>query len=302
MLTFLEEKQLYELSQNILKNLDIEKNFQSISILLQNKNFILSNQKFLNLLNIQLNPYKLRIFLSSIIIKYCPDDILQERKEIEENLIKNASELFDSYLYLLKDQKNKNEIEEKINNYLILFQIWKEQDMKKFIFVLSSTYNELIITSKIIEETKYKTDEEKQRARIWCNEIENQKKSLEKAVYQIGGENGIEKMINGTFWLDMVEPEFRILIENNLKKSFRKKLVDELQSDKIPYTLIKCLKEIQNKTNKNLKIEILNLNLNKHDKMNIIKYNLEIFEKKINLDMIDEIVDNLLDIYQNLGK
>ena len=127
MLTYFEEKKIRELSENILNDLNIDKNFYSISNLLQNKKFILYNKEFLDLFNIKLNPYNLRIFLSAIIIKYCPDDILQERKEIEEDLIKNAAELFDSYLYLLKDQKNNTEIKEKINNYLIMFQIWKEQ-------------------------------------------------------------------------------------------------------------------------------------------------------------------------------
>lgn len=306
MLSFLEEKKLYELSKNIISNINVPKNFENISSLLQNKSFIKNNQEFLKLININLNQYQIRIFLSSIMINFCPNDILQEIKEIEEKLMSSSLDLYQDYLNILNNPSENYLFTEKIYNYLQIFEIWKDQDKKKFIFLLSSTYNELIMTSKMIE-TKNSID-----AEIWLKEIENQKKLIEKSVYQIAGEEGIEKMLNGTFWIDVITPEFRILIENNLKKSFRNKLLLELNNE-IPFTIIKCLKEIENHYLKNypdihkkLRIELLNNQLDKNDKKNIINYNLQIFMKieniKNQLDNDEQIIDILINIYQNIGK
>jgi len=314
MLSFLEEKNLLQLSNSILQNINqIPKDFDNISSLILNKNFIHNNKKFLIIINIKLNPYQLRMFLSSIMIKYCPEEIFQEIKDIEENLILNASKFLDSYISLLQNPYNSQNFHSEVSQFLTLFQIWKDQDQKKFLFVLSSTYNELIPTSKMIQPND-DSPHEIERIKIWNTEIEKQKKSLEKAVYQIGGEKAIEKMIDGSFWLDVITPEFRILINNNLKDSFKNKLYQEVISNQIPFTIIKCLKEISNHLQKNnpnihnqLKIELLNMQLNKDDYINIIIYNLQIFMKEINFNYTpnknpENIVDSILIIYEQIGK
>lgn len=314
MLSFLEEIKFNKLSESLLLSISkLEPDFDKITNLLQNKIFLKENKDFLSIIGINLNQYELRMFLSIFMIKYCPNEIFQEKKELEENLIINSSNLVEDYLNILKKISNYTDFPEKIKNFLNIFQIWKEQDKKKFMFILSSTYNELNMTKKQIENTQYNSEDEKERARIWLLEIEKQKKSLEKSVYQIGGESGIEKMIDGTFWLDVINPEFRILIENNLKKSFRTKLIDEINSEKIPYTLISSLKEILNNLQKNnpiidkkVKIELLNMNLSIVDRYNLVKGIVELFMKEYELEEklenVENIVDNLLIVYDKIGK
>lgn len=315
MLSYLEEKKLEDLCKKILPIFDnIKSDFENITEIIQNKSFIKSNKDLLSIIGIQLNAYQIRIFLSIIMIKYCPDEILQYRYELDEKLIFNASQLLDNYIILLQNPKIENNFKEEVINFIKLFEIWKEQDKTKFLFVLSSSYNELIITTKILQSNFYETEEEKERAKIWISEIEKQKKTLEKSVYQIGGDNAVEKMLDGSFWLDVITPQFREMIDSNLKKSFRSKLIDEINSSKTPFILIKCLKEVkdylENKNkdlNKELKIELLNNNLCKEDCIKIVSHNIKIFLKEINLNYnfetnAENLVDNLLLVYEKIGK
>jgi len=314
MYSYLEEININNLSKEIYNAINnIQPDFEIISSLLQNKSFLNNNKDFLQLIGINLNPYQLRMFLTILMIKYCPNEILNEIKDVEENLIMNGNILLDSYIKLLHNLVEIESFKQKLDNFLMLFQSWKEQDKNKFIFVLSSSYNELKTTKKMIESKKFATDEEKEIAKIWIDEIEKQKKSLEKAVYQIGGELGIEKMLDGSFWLDIISIDFKNSIEVNFKKSFRNKLIEEIGSDKCPFTIIKCLKEIKNSLSKNynidkkLKIEILNFNLPEKEQRNLIKYNLEIFKNELNIDYkLDDnkenIIDFLLMIYDRIGK
>jgi len=295
MISYLEELNLNSLSKKLHPLFEnIEPNFDKISELLQNKYFIKDNKDFLQLIGIKLNPYHLRMFLSTLMLKHCPDEILNERKAIEESLIENGSSLLNTYLQILKCPKEDENFSQRLNNFLVLYQSWKEQDKSKFLFLLSSSYNELKITQKIIE-----MKDQDNVTKIWLEEIEKQKKTLEKSVYQVGGEIAIEKMIDGSFWLDMITPEYKDLIDTSLKKQFRTKLIDELNNDKIPYTIIKCLKEIKakNENLEKLKIEILNNNLPKNDKKNIIEYNLKIIMNEIFLDeKIDTKAENIIEL------
>lgn len=292
MLSYFEEKKLNELSQKILPKLfNIIPNFDYITNLIQEKEFIKNNKEFLLIIGIKLNHYKIRIFLTSILIKFCSSDILENNEEIEKELISLSTNLLDNYIILLKNPKI-NDFNKILNNYFEIFIIWKEQDKKKILFILSSSYNELNINKNIILNESI------------SNQIENQKKEIEKSIYKIGGNEAIEKMIDGSFWLDILTSEYKELINNNLKESFRKKIFQEFNENIIPYTIIKCLKEIQQKLNlNNLKIEILNQNLNLIDKINIINYNLKIITEKIKIDEnINNQIDILLLVYQKIVK
>lgn len=292
MLSYFEEIKLKELSEKILgKFFNIIPNFDYISNLLQEKEFIKNNKEFLFILGIKLNEYQIRIFLTSIIIKYCPNDILNSNEELEKKLIEIAIDLLNDYINLLKNPLL-CQFQNKINNYFEIFKIWKEKDKQKILFVLSSSYNELNINKKSLNN------------QIIISEIENQKKELEKSIFKIGGNEAIEKMIDGSFWIDILTPEYKDIINNNLKESFRNKLFQELEENIIPYSIIKCLKEIQIKLDlNNLKIELLNQNLNKTDKLNVINYNLKIITDKINFqENINNEIDILLLVYQKIVK
>jgi len=301
MLSHFEELELNEISKKILFSISNLNTFENISSILTDKIFIDSNKKLLSLLKINLSPFHLRIFLTHIIIKHCPNEIMQTITSTEEKLIDLSNNMHDKYLEMLKENKYCDNIKDIIQNFINEFLVWKESDEKKLLFTISSSYNELIMTSNLLEKNN---DDD---SRLWIAEIEKQKKILEKSVYKIGGEKAIEKMIDGSFWLDVLTPDFKNMVNNNLKESFRKKLLDELENNLIPFTIIKCLKEISNfignqKITKNLKIEMLNMELNQGDKMNIIKYNLNILAAHFIIDPKDyETIDLLLVLYNKIN-
>lgn len=301
MLSHFEELELNEISKKILFSISNLNTFENISSILTDKIFIDSNKKLLSLLKINLSPFHLRIFLTHIIIKHCPNEIMQTITSTEEKLIDLSNNMHDKYLEMLSENKYCDNIKDIIQNFINEFLVWKESDEKKLLFTISSSYNELIMTSNLLEKNN---DDD---SRLWIAEIEKQKKILEKSVYKIGGEKAIEKMIDGSFWLDVLTPDFKNMVNNNLKESFRKKLLDELENNLIPFTIIKCLKEISNfignqKITKNLKIEMLNMELNQGDKMNIIKYNLNILAAHFIIDPKDyETIDLLLVLYNKIN-
>jgi len=161
---------------------------------------------------------------------------------------------------------------------------------KKMIVILASSHYDLTLTKETIEKTEYE-GEEIERAKIWCEEIKKQKKSLEKAIYQIGGEQAIDQLYDGTFWLELMTPEFRESLKVNLEKAFYDKLQNELDNQQKPFLIIKTLQEIKDllqkcvpsredlheQWDKQLQIELLNNNLQKSEQIAIIKNTLQFF-------------------------
>lgn len=321
MLSYLQEKELSHITSEILihiKNkLSGEKNFETILPLLQDKNFINNNHHIFNLCNINIDKKKVKSFLTCFMLKYCPDEILNERKELEEKLIEESNKIFNFYFKFLENNEIEN-FKENILNYITLFEAWRSNDKKKLIVVLASSHHDLTLTSEFI-----KNQENNQE---WLEEIEKEKKSIEKAIYKIGGEEAIEKLIDGTFWLELMSPEFKESIQKNLKLAFINKLKDELQLNKIPFSIIKCLKEIKDllekcvpsredlhtEWSKKLHIELLNQELPKQQQKDIIKNCLNIYlniikmlesaerneEKEVNDENLVEI---LMYCYEKIG-
>jgi len=175
-------------------------------------------------------------------IKYCPDEIFSEKKEVEEQLIEKSGEMLQLYLNFLEDclnEKLQKDFINELQNYIEIFEAWRNNDKKKLIVVLASSHHDLCLTADYI---KNKNNENEQEI---LDGIEQQKKTLEKAIYKLGGNEAINSLIDGTFWLELMSPEFKQSIEQNLKSAFFNKLNDELQLDKTPFMTIKCLQEIK---------------------------------------------------------
>ena len=290
MLSYLQEKELEKISPEILnylnKKLSGEINFELILSILQDKNFIENNCHLFNLCNIDINKKKIKSFFTCFMIKYCPDEILNERKELEEKLIEAAKKIVDNYFEFLEKKTIEN-FKQNLFNYINLFEAWRSNDKKKLIAVLASSHHDLILTSEFIKNQENNKE--------WLEEIEKEKKMIEKAIYKIGGEEAIEKLIDGTFWMELMSPDFTESIQKNLQKAFVEKLNNELELNKIPFQIIKCLKEIKDllekcvpsrndmhmEWNKKIHIELLNQDLPKIEKKRIIKNCLNEFLKII---------------------
>ena len=301
MLSYLQEKELSNLCldtyNSINKIISNNPTFDTILPLLQNKIFIQNNHKIFNILGLDLNNKQIRSFLTCIMIKYCPDEIFSDKKELEIELMKHSDNLYNVYTDFLGDCLNENmhkQILEKLNTFTNIFDAWRNNDQKKLIIVLASSYHDLCLTLDHIKEGKYEGDEVG-RAQEWMEEIEKQKKSLEKAIYKIGGEEAINKLQDGSYWLDLMTPEFKESIENNLKLAFFNKLRDEINCDKKPFMLLKCLQEIKDllqkcipsrddihsQWNRNIHFELLNQDINKETKTKIINDSLNKFKEII---------------------
>ena len=237
MLSYLQEKELLKISSSILSSLPKNNpSFESILPIISNKEFILNNQKLLQILNLNLHHKKIKSFLTCIMIKYCPNEIFSEQKELENRLIAKSNEMFELFTNFLNnclDTKLQSDFVNNIQTYIDIFEAWRNNDQKKLIVILASSYHDLCLTSDYIKHNDNNAE--------WLDGIEKQKKSLEKAIYKIGGEDAINKLMDGSFWLELMTPEFKESIEKNIKIAFFNKLKDELQLDKTPFMTIKCL-------------------------------------------------------------
>ena len=328
MLSYLQEKELSKLcldTYNLLnKTISINPSFNTILPLLSNKQFSSNNLKITQILNCNLNNKKIKCFLTCIMIKYCPDEIFSEKKEVEEQLIEKSGEMLQLYLNFLEDclnEKLQKDFINELQNYIEIFEAWRNNDKKKLIVVLASSHHDLCLTADYI---KNKNNENEQEI---LDGIEQQKKTLEKAIYKLGGNEAINSLIDGSFWLELMSPEFKKSIEENLKNAFFNKLNDELQLDKKPFMTIKCLQEIkellykcvpsredlQTKWNKNIHIEVLNQELTIEKRTLIIKDCLNKF-KDIILELesperneetkkyeIDDVVDGIKFCYEKIS-
>jgi len=257
-------------------------------------------------------------------IKYCPDEIFSEKKDVEEKLIEKSEEMLQLYLNFLDDclnEKLQKDFVNELQNYIEIFEAWRNNDKKKLIVILASTYTDLCLTADYI---KNKNNENEKEILIG---IEQQKKTLEKAIYKLGGVKAVNSLIDGSFWLELMSPQFKGSIEQNLKNAFFNKLNDELQLDKKPFMTIKCLQEIkdllykcvpsredlQTKWNKNIHIEVLNQELTIEKRTLIIKDCLNKF-KDIILELesperneetkkyeIDDVVDGIKFCYEKIS-
>lgn len=275
-------KEILSILSPILNN----PNFESILPILQNKHLILSTSKILSL-----SPQKTKYFLTCIMINFCPNDILPNIQEIEKQLITKASSIFDQFMNNLQSNKYPPDFFQSVNDYIDFFSTWQKEDKKKLIFIMVGSYHELLLTADIISKQEYNSEEEQSRRKIWLKEIEGQKKSLEKAIFQIGGEKAIDQLYNNTLWLEMMSPSMKESIESNIKNQLKNKLIQEISSHNKPFATIKCLKEIKDllfqcipnrqdlhqKYEKDLKIELLNMDLPPEDSQKIINLTLSHF-------------------------
>lgn len=331
MISYLQEKELSSLCldtfNSINKTLSNNPTFESILPILQNKSFIKNNQHIFKILGLDLNNKKIRSFLTCIMIKYCPDEIFSEKKELEENLMNHSEDIYKKYIDLLNDCLNENihkELLGQIETFIEIFEAWRDNDQKKLIVILASSYHDLCLTSENIKEGTYEGDE-KIRAVEWVEEIEKQKESLESAIFKLGGEDAIRRLKDGSYWLDLMTPEFKESIEKNLKMAFFNKLREEIQSDKKPFMTIKCLQEIKEllqkcvpsredlhqKWNKMIHIELLNQDINEENKLRIINDTVKKFkdiilelespERNAEVSETDDIVENILFCYEKVA-
>lgn len=297
-----------EIYDFIIPKISNDINFDSISHILENKEFIHKNIIFFSKIFININKKDLKIFFTSFLIKYCPNDVFIETKETENKLIEKSIEIISLYLSLLT-QKSYNEFiinnfRNELNNYINTFNEWKNNDKKKLLFILSSTYQELILTEQTLK------NETNDFTKQWIQEISSQKKSLENYIYKIGGTVAIDHLLDGNFWIEYITPELKESIEIKTKNKIKNQIISELQSNKIPYITIKKLKEIKkklsfNQTNvdkmeKDLKIELLNMELSNEDILRIVRHTLNYYLdlcpeleslREINIFEVESIVD-----------
>ena len=297
-----------EIYDFIIPKISNDINFDSISNILENKEFIHKNIIFFSKIFIHINKKDLKIFFTSFLIKYCPNDVFIETKETENKLIEKSIEIISLYLSLLT-QKSYNEFiinnfRDELNNYINTFNEWKNNDKKKLLFILSSTYQELILTEQTLK------NETNDFTKQWIQEISSQKKSLENYIYKIGGTSAIDHLLDGNFWIEYITPELKESIEIKTKNKIKNQIISELQSNKIPYITIKKLKEIKeklsfNQTNvdkmeKDLKIELLNMELSNEDILRIVRHTLNYYLdlcpeleslREINIFEVESIVD-----------
>ena len=295
MLSYLQEQKLKNICQEIFNYLLQKKleDFQSVLSILQDKNFVKNNQHIFSLINLPWDIKKTKTFLSHIMIVKCPEDVLGEIKETEKQLQTIAEKCNLSYLNFLEnslDEKLQQEFRKNSYDFLELFESWRTNDKKKMIVILASSHYDLTLTMETIENTTYEGDEI-ERAKIWIEEIKKQEKSLERAIYQIGGEEALEQLYDGTFWLELMTPEFREKLQNNLQKAFYDKLQNEIEKEDKPFLIIKTLQEIRNllgkcvpsrediqqQWDKKLQIELLNNDITLEQRKQIIVSSLEIF-------------------------
>lgn len=265
----------------ISKNYD----FDSISSILQNKTFVQNNKKFFSNLDINLNHKQIKIFLSAFLIKYCPDDIFLEKREMENILISKSSAIISLYLSLLTLRSFNESIVSIFNteviDYVNFFEKWKNYDKRKLLFVLCSSYHELILTENTL---KNENDEFCQK---WKLELLSQKKSLENYIYKIGGEKAIDNLLDGSFWMEIITPEMKESIEMKTKDKLKMEMINELNNQQKPFLIIKLLKEIKRKLSrqtdnlgkleKESKLELLNMDLPANDYIKIIKMTLKLY-------------------------
>lgn len=296
--------------QQIIKELNhsitcMNNDFLIVSSIIQNKIFISNNNNLFKKLNIKIS--NLKVFLTSFLIKYCPDDVFIEKQEIEENLIKKSNEIIELYLSILKHETIIKEIisvfEKEVNIFIELFNIWKVNDKKKLIFILSSSYQELNLTVEILKK------DDNDFSKKWISEIASQKKSLENYIYKIGGENAIDKLMEGSFWMDIMTPEMIESVENKTKLKIHDEMIQELTIEgRKPFLVIKLLREIRRKLTKNIiferkierdgKIEMLNIDLPKCDVNKIVKIIIENYLEMINCEELTKSAQ--LDCPENL--
>lgn len=302
-----------ELAVEIFNVISNKYDYDSISQFIQDKKFINNTNRFLSKLGISIS--NLRIFLTSFLIKYCPEDVFIERQEVEENLIQKSSNIIGIYKSVLViDEVNESLVvtfEKEVNNFIKTFNNWKINDKKKLVFILSSSYQELNLTVEILKK------DDNDFSKKWISEIASQKKSLENYIYKIGGENAIDKLMEGSFWMDIMTPEMIESVENKTKLKLHDEMIQELTIDgKKPFLVMKLLGEIRKKLGKNPvfarkierdgKIEILNMDLPKCDVNKIVKIIIENYLEMINSKELTESAqldspENLVQIMEKIN-
>ena len=315
--TYLQEKQLKELKKKMqekIKSLKTD-NFDELVKILMDKSFIFDTKKLLDLsFEREETLVNTRSFLSCFMINSKPEEIFNQVGDLERALMSMSEKLIEDYELFLGD--NDNNFIKSYDNFLNFFNNWKKNDLTMLLFVLSSAYQDLILTKEKIKSSNYENQEEKDRAEIWMEEIENQKKLIESSVRKIGGEEILESFLTGKFFMDLVSGDFKDKIIMNLQKAYFEKIKIEINNlgEEKPFTLIKTLKEIKDllfkmvpsredlhqKWTKDLNIELLEQKLDKKSYQTVI---LDIFDKIYDIikicesgernDKTDELKDKL---------
>ena len=278
--TYLQEKKIEDLRQNLNEKVSFlkkdENTFEDLLEILMDKNFVLDTKTLIELSFDKKETFSnIRTFLSIFMINLYPDEILSQKGEIEEVLIKMGKNLIGEYEVFLNNKEN--DFLKKYDEYLIFFNNWKKNDLNSLLLVLSSAHSDLTITKEKIKSSEYESEEENERARIWMGEIENQKRLIESSVRKIGGEEVLDKFLTGNFLLDLVNSEFKEQILVNLRKVYFEKLNLELENlDKEkPYCLVKLFKEIRD-----LLFKMVPSRSDLHSKW-LRELNIEILEQKL---------------------
>ena len=291
--TYLQEKQMKELKQKMLEKMNSLKtdNFDGLVKILIDKSFIFDTKKLLDLsFEREETLVNIRSFLSCFMIKSNPEEIFNQVGDLEKTLISMSEKIIEEYELFLGDKDNN--LIKSYDNFLNFFNNWRKNDLTTLLFILSSTYQDLILTKEKIKSSVYENQEEKDRAEIWMGEIENQKKLIESSVRKIGGEDLLESFLTGNFFMDLVSGDFKDKILMNLQKAYFEKIrveINNLGGEK-PFTLIKTLKEIKDllfkmvpsredlhqKWGKDLNIELLEQKLDKKSYQTVI---FDIFDK-----------------------
>lgn len=295
--TYLQEKKIKELKKKINEKVKPLKGgeFDDIIKVLLDSNFVFDTKKLLDLsFNMEESLGNIKSLLSGFMIENKPDEIFNQVGDMEKMLISMNSDMIKEFNFFLEDKSN--EFKSSYEKYLKIFKTWKSNDLTTLLFVLSSAYQDLIITKDKLKSSTYENKEEKDRANIWMKEIDNQKKLIESSVRKIGGDDILESFLTGKFFMDLVSNDFKDNILVNLQKAYFDKLKEELKNlgNEKPFTLIKTLKEIRD-----LLFKMVPSRTDLHSKW-LKKLNIELLEQKLNkegyYEIILEIFNSIFDI------
>lgn len=177
-------------------------------------------KQLFTLINEKYNIYKKlnlhKIFLTSFVIKYFPDEIFHKNTHFEKKLIEQSNIIIELFNNIV-DLSDLNKFVKKLQVYIAVFLFWKNNDKNKLNKILIKSKNNLIRT-KIFLESKELNDDDKK----WLNSINLNIKIIDKELELLSGMSCNVKKINifdKKQMLKIAQNAFWDLFEKNLSKT-----------------------------------------------------------------------------------
>lgn len=160
------------------KKNNAEYNFEVIMKLIRNKNIIFLTNNLLNsLLDTEINKFKNKSFLSSFMIKYNYKEVFAWESDIEKELLNKSVLLLDSLNNIIQNlTKNScDNFKNLFNEYITLFNKWKQKDANSLSNFLAISYKELEYTKNQVVES-YSKEQKKNINKVINDQLKNIKK------------------------------------------------------------------------------------------------------------------------------